>query len=68
MTGPSGAYAEVIKAVDEMIYAAGGNDPTVIAYMVARAGLLAIRHMRGGQRAAELAYKLADELATGEPL
>ena len=57
-------YSRVVRLVDETIAAqAPATDPTVSAYMVARAALLHVRALRGAHRAAELAYKLADEFA-----
>ena len=57
-------YAAIVSEVDAILARhREENDPTVIAYMTARASLLAIRGLRGSGRAAELAYNLADELA-----
>lgn len=67
MTAPT-TYAEIVGAVRRLIaHHQIGNDATVSAYMVARAALLEVRACRGADRAAELAYKLADEFA-GEGL
>lgn len=66
--GPATAYAAVTalvdNAIDEILV---GNDPTVVAYLFARAGLVRVSAMRGPKRAAELAYRLADEFSTGAP-
>lgn len=43
-----------------------GNDPAPVAYRIARAALLIVRGVKGGQEAAGMAYRLADELATTE--
>lgn len=40
-----------------------GVEPEVAAYMLARLALLSIGARRGRSRAAEVAYKLADEMA-----
>lgn len=67
MSGPAGDYLEISKAVDTLIQARSTvNDPTVRAYMIARAALVQVRSLRGHARASELAYRLADELATGD--
>lgn len=63
----AGAYAAATRIVDRAI----SNDlcdvdETVAAYMVMRAALLYISAKRGSERAAELAYKLADEWATSK--
>lgn len=62
MTVPSD-YSEISRLVDAIIDVRdGSNDPERRAYMVARSALLRIRALRP-QRAAEVAYGLADELA-----
>lgn len=63
MSAGTSSYAEITKAVGDLIDHHVENDPTVTAYMVARVALLNVRGLRGAGRAAELAYKLADELA-----
>jgi hypothetical protein len=40
------------------------QDPTVTAYMIVRLCLLGVANHQGNFRAAEMAYKLGDELAT----
>lgn len=63
MSGPAGDYLEISQAVDALIDARSTlNEPTVRAYMVARAALLRVSRIRGNEKASELAYKLADEL------
>lgn len=64
---PASTYAEVVKAVSLMV--AGDRfdaDPTVIAYMVARAALLWVRGRQGNQNAGAMAYRLADEISTAD--
>ena len=57
-------YSRVVDDVDHTIgRESPATDRTVIAYMVARAALLAVRSVYGPMRAAEIAYKLADEFA-----
>lgn len=58
------AYARITEAVQKLVEEHAENDPTVAAYMVARAGLLVVRGLRGSERAGEMAYRLADEFAT----
>lgn len=61
-------YAAITTEVHRMIEIEHRpTDPTAVAYMIARAALLWVRATRGGEKASELAYKLADELATGSP-
>ena len=57
-------YQRVVDDVEHTIRReAPATEPTVTAYMVARAALLEVRAKHGAHRAAELAYKLADEFA-----
>lgn len=66
--GPASAYAEITREVDRLgRQHQVGNDPTVSLYMIARAALLSMRALRGHKNAAELAYKIADELSTSGP-
>lgn len=58
------SYSEIVREVDELIGRHVENDPTVAAYLIARAALIEVRATRGPKNAAELAYKIADELAT----
>lgn len=60
------AYAEITKAVGELIARHAENDRERAGYMVARAALLAIRADKGDRVAAEKAYALGDELSTLE--
>jgi hypothetical protein len=55
-------YARIAMATLKSIEAAD-CDPAVAAYMVARIALLHVASLRGPERAAEMAYKLADEFA-----
>lgn len=57
------SYAEINRAVAELIDKHVENDPTVTAYMIARAAVLQVRGLRGSVRAGELAYRIADEMA-----
>lgn len=57
------SYAEITRAVEGLIDHHVENDPTVTAYMIQRAAALRVRGLRGPKQAAELAYKIADELA-----
>ena len=63
MSGPANAYAAITREVGDLIDKHVENDPTVAAYMIARASLLTVRALRGPARAAELAYAIADEFA-----
>lgn len=63
---PAAAYAAITKAVAYLISAHADNDRERAAYMVARAALLNIRAQKGDRAAAEMAFKLGDELATLE--
>lgn len=56
-------YAEITREVAELIDRHVENDPTVAAYMIARASMLQVRGLRGSAKAAELCYSIADELA-----
>lgn len=66
MSGPASTYASVCRAVDAIVAQVAENDPTVVLYMVARYALLRVSSLRGPQRAAELGYKITDEIATTE--
>lgn len=44
------------------------NDPDRAAYMVARAALLTVRGRRGERAAAEVAFRLGDEMVSGETI
>lgn len=58
-------YAKITAAVERLIAEpAQVNDATVRAYMIARAALLFVMHLRDAEKASELAYKIADEIAT----
>ena len=48
-------YATIVAAVQRLAAEASDTDPTVTAYMIARAALLEVRALRGAGRAAELA-------------
>lgn len=63
MADRASSYTEIVGEVGALIERHVENDPTVTAYMVARAALLEVRGIRGAGRAGELAYALADELA-----
>lgn len=65
MSGPAAAYAQITAEVQRLIDEYAENDIERAAYMVARASLVVINSRRGGARAAEVAYKLADEFAIG---
>ncbi len=60
---PAGAYAEITRGVHRLITDQDDIEPEVAAYMIARAALITIRARRGADKAAELAYRLADEFA-----
>lgn len=65
MTGPAQAYARATAIVEQAIAEIdSGNDKSRAAYMLARAALLRVRGLRGGQEAARMAYQLADEFST----
>lgn len=59
----SSPYSKVDDAVQRIISDRSETHPTVVAYMIARAALLLVRSRHGAHRAAEIAYKLADEFA-----
>ena len=56
-------YARLAVEVEALLAAHPETDPTAAAYMIARLALLTVRALRGPKRAAEIAYKLADEFA-----
>lgn len=61
-------YATVLDAVRRAISREHPRlDPTVVAYMIMRSAMLHIRATHGSGKTAQLAYKLADEFATGSP-
>ena len=64
MSAKASSYAEITGSVDGLISHHVENDATVTAYLIARAALLQIRGIRGAGRAAEIAYRLADEFAS----
>lgn len=69
MSGPAGDYLALSKALNELIDARSyGSDPTVRAYMLARAALVRVKAVHGNERAAQLAYRLGDEFTTGDPV
>lgn len=57
------AYDEALNVVRRLASANPEVEPAVIGYMAARAALLLVAAVSGNERAAEIAYKLADELA-----
>lgn len=59
-------YEAVRKAINETVEA-HDEDPTVTAYMFVRLCLLGVANHHGNYRAAEMAYKLADEISTLAP-
>lgn len=63
MGSPTTSYAEINKAVEDLIDKHVENDPTVTAYMIARSAVLQVRGLRGAEKAGELAYRIADEMA-----
>jgi hypothetical protein len=66
VSGPASSYSQITTETRQAIWRHSGADPTVSAYMICRAALLFIMGVRGRQRAAELAYALADEFATAD--
>lgn len=61
-------YSDILTTVDGIITVpAKVDDMTTRGYMVARAALVWVANFKGYEKAAELAYKLADELAGGRP-
>lgn len=61
---PASVYGRISSSLGNIFHKYGDEaEPTAIAYMIARYALLAVRSQRGSRRAAELAYKLADEFA-----
>ena len=68
MTQPATDYQKILDKVSSLIEApADVNDPTTRGYMIARAALVWVANFKGYEKAAELAYRLADELAGGKP-
>lgn len=63
MASPVTSYAEINKAVEDLIDKHVENDPTVTAYMIARAAVLQVRGLRGPGKAGKIAYRIADEMA-----
>lgn len=62
--GPAKSYARVSQMVGTiMATKLEENDPSQVAYLIARSALLEVRTRKGSQGAAELAYRLADEFA-----
>lgn len=57
------SYAEINRAVSDLIDRHAENDPTVTVYMIMRAAALQARGLRGPKQAAELAYSIGDEMA-----
>ncbi len=58
------AYPIITREVGRIIGDQARDDPAVSAYLIARSALLVVRGRHGPARAAAMAYKLADELAT----
>lgn len=63
---PAASYALISREVDALVAKASENDPDRAAYMVARAALLTVRGRRGEKAAAEVAFRLGDEMVSGE--
>lgn len=65
MSGPATDYGKILVQVDEIIRTpADVNDASTRGYMIARAALIWVGNFKGYEKAAELAYRLADELST----
>ncbi len=58
------AYAHALATVEAYAKSHPETEPAVLGYMAARAALLFIGAVAGNDKAAEVAYKLADEFAT----
>lgn len=63
MPSPAATYAAITNAVDRLVTQHAENDRAHAAYQVCRAAVLLVRIERGDRAAAEMAYRLADELA-----
>ena len=59
------AYAEITKAVSDLIDKHVENDPTVVAYMIQRAAALQTRAMAGAERSAAVSIKIGREMLGG---
>ena len=60
----AGEFADIVRRVEREINVSDWSDPSVRAYMIARAALLWVAKTRTSKDAADLAYAIADELAT----
>ena len=59
-------YSSITKDIDGLIRRYGNQaEPDVVAYMVMRAAMLNVRGRRTDEDVSSLAYRLADEFATG---
>lgn len=56
-------YAAITNGVEALISKHAENDRARAAYLVCRAAILTVRAERGDRAAAEMAYRLADEVA-----
>jgi hypothetical protein len=65
MTSPTTMYAKAHQIVAEALQQAEGNDKSRMAYLIARAGMLAYRDIHGPEHTAETFYGLADENTAG---
>lgn len=61
---PAGYYALVCRRINELTNELVPLDPATTGYMVMRAAMLMISFVHGPQKAAELAYSLADQFAS----
>jgi len=66
IVAPAGAYLAASQIMDSTLSCIGSytGDPERAAYMAARLALLRIRDLKGAEAASEMAFQLADELAT----
>lgn len=62
MAGAS-VYLETAEMVRTLIDRHKDTEPAVVCYMVARSAFLSVRAAHGADKAAELAYRLADGFA-----
>lgn len=62
MIGRARSWREINNAVEGLIDHHVENDPTVNAFMIASSALHAVMELHGKDHAAQLAYRLADQL------
>jgi hypothetical protein len=61
---PGSPYSRICETINQLIASEDAVDPTVCAYIIASVALAEVSRARGSERAAEIAYMLADDLST----